>query len=188
MPEYNNDEILICAVLSGSRGAFAQLIDNYQGFAFNLAMKFTGNNRELSEEITQDVFIKVLNNLKSYRNKSRFSTWMYRIIFNTAMTELRKTNKLVFFEKLEDEFDIPAEEDYCKLSGSDKQLMKIQIANAIKNLSHVDGLIIELYYFQDQTIDEICLILELRKENIKSRLFRARQKLREQLSGVYKSM
>jgi RNA polymerase sigma factor (sigma-70 family) len=185
MQELPDDEYLIQSIIAGSKNAFEQLVIKYQGFAFNLAMRFTENNRELAEEITQDVFLKILKNIGNYKNKGKFSTWVYRIIFNTAMTEIRKTNKVVYAESMEDHFDQTVSDDNWNIYNKDSQVVQEEVGKAISKLPKIDGLIVQLFYFNEQNIDEICLILNLKRENVKTKLFRARKKLKDHLSQVF---
>ena len=68
-------------MLSGDREAFAVLVDRHKGMAYTLALRIV-RNREEAEEIAQDAFVKAFRSLKSFRRESRFSSWLYRIVYN----------------------------------------------------------------------------------------------------------
>ena|SRR5690606_33225623 len=80
---------LINRALGGDRRAYEALVKRHQHYVFTLAMRFT-RNREDAEEIAQDSFLKAFRNLASFQGQSRFTTWLYTIVYTTAMTHLRK--------------------------------------------------------------------------------------------------
>ncbi len=84
-----SDIELIEQTLAGNQAAYADLIKRHQRFIFTLAMRFC-KNREDAEEIAQDCFIKAYRSLSSFQRQSKFSTWLYSIVYTTAMTFLRK--------------------------------------------------------------------------------------------------
>jgi len=87
------DEKIIGQVLNGNRNAFALLVDKYKDRVFSLALGIV-HNRELAEEIAQDAFIKAFTSLKKFRKDAGFSTWIYRITYNTAISETRKQRQV----------------------------------------------------------------------------------------------
>ena len=84
-PEY----VLINRVLAGEQSLYAELVNKYQSYAFTIALKIVENKPE-AEEIAQDGFIKAFRNLANFNQEAKFSTWLYRIVFNTAITYKRK--------------------------------------------------------------------------------------------------
>src|ERR1700753_2173349 len=84
-----SDIELIVQTLSGNQSAYADLVKRHQRYVFTLAMRFA-KNREDAEEIAQDCFIKAYRSLDSFKQESKFSTWLYTIVYTTAMTTLRK--------------------------------------------------------------------------------------------------
>src|SRR5579871_129831 len=95
-----SDIELITQTLSGDQSAYADLVKRHQRFAFTLAMRFA-KNREDAEEIAQDCFIKAYRSLASFQRQSKFSTWLYSIVYTTSMTFLRK--KRVDIDSIDDE-------------------------------------------------------------------------------------
>ncbi len=83
-----NDIKLIKLVKAGDVGSYAQLIDNYQHMAFTLAKSIV-KNKEEAEEVTQDAFFKAYKALDKYKGDAGFSTWLYRIVYNTAISKIR---------------------------------------------------------------------------------------------------
>src|ERR1700712_515360 len=84
-----SDIELINQVLAGNQSAYAVLVKRHQRFVFTLAQRFT-KTREDAEEVAQDCFIKAYRSLASFQQQSKFSTWLYSIVYTTAMTFLRK--------------------------------------------------------------------------------------------------
>src|SRR5882757_5694269 len=84
-----SDIELIQQTLAGNQAAYADLMKRHQRFVFTLAMRFS-KNREDAEEIAQDCFVKAYKSLASFQRQSKFSTWLYSIVYTTAMTFLRK--------------------------------------------------------------------------------------------------
>src|ERR1700760_1821453 len=95
-----SDIELIKQTLSGNQAAYADLVKRHQRFVFTLALRFA-KNREDAEEIAQDCFIKAYRSLGSFQQQSKFSTWLYSIVYTTSMTSLRK--KRVDTDSIDDE-------------------------------------------------------------------------------------
>ena len=95
-----SDIELIEQTLAGNQAAYADLVKRHQRFVFTLAMRFA-KNREDAEEIAQDCFIKAYRSLSAFQRQSKFSTWLYSIVYTTAMTFLRK--KRVDTDSIDDE-------------------------------------------------------------------------------------
>ena len=87
--KYQNDNYYIDRVLSGDVSAYALLVSKHKNLVFSIVLKIL-NNREDAEEIAQDVFLKAYQSLKKFEQKSKFSTWLYRIAYNSAISRTRK--------------------------------------------------------------------------------------------------
>src|SRR4051812_47655991 len=98
-----SDIELIDQALAGDQSAYADLVKRHQRFVFTLALRFS-KNREDAEEITQDCFVKAYRSLTSFQRQSKFSTWLYSIVYTTAMSSLRK--KRVETSSIDDAGDI----------------------------------------------------------------------------------
>ena len=83
------DHILIEKVLAGDSNAFSGLIDRYKDMVYTLAIRIVKNNED-AEEVAQDSFIKAFEKLDSFKGSSKFSTWLYTIVYRTALTKVRK--------------------------------------------------------------------------------------------------
>lgn len=114
--DYKGDIFYINQVLEGSINAYSYIIDKHKDNVFNLAYRICGN-REDAEEIAQDGFLKAFKSLKSFKMQSSFATWLYRIVYNTAISLVRTKKKGVL--SLE---DFPADAiDFLKYGTSEEE-------------------------------------------------------------------
>ncbi|MDB5154085.1 MAG: sigma-70 family polymerase sigma factor [Mucilaginibacter sp.] len=176
-----SDIELIEQTLLGNQAAYADLIKRHQRFVFTLAMRFS-KNREDAEEIAQDCFIKAYRSLSSFQRQSKFSTWLYSIVYTTAMTFLRK--KRVDTDSIDDENTYIQLENHS--SGFDTNSVEIKsrsyyLNQAIAQLLPDDAAIITLFYMGEQSLEEISQALGIEANTVKVKLFRARQRLKEKL-------
>ncbi len=175
---FKDDLYYIEKVLSGSVNDFSVLIDRHKDRVFNLAFRISGN-REEAEEIAQDTFLKAYHSLGSFRKNAAFSTWLYRIAYNAAISCIRSRKKLLIsIEELSSDPgsfpDIPenGEESY-------EEYRKSLLNFALGKLNEEDRGIISLYYYEDMSTEEIAFATGMSQSNVKVRLFRTRQKLLE---------
>ncbi len=176
-----NDQDLIKQVLRGQRQAFAQLVDRYKDYVFTVVLRLV-KNREEAEEIAMDVFMKVHKNLKHFHGKSKFSTWLYSIAYRTSVDYLRvKKRPVVSLDQEEVPWQIPDSTSQGPMQKLQAGELSREINLLIQGLGANDAALISLFYLQEQNIDEIATITGLSKSNVKVRLFRIRQKLKEVL-------
>jgi len=183
--EYKGDIANIEQVLSGNQGAFAYIVDHHKDKAFNLAFRICGN-REDAEEIAQDSFLKAFRSLNGFKMKSSFSTWFYRIVYNTSISYVRARKKGIL--SLE---DFPADAtdfigDNSSEDNAEKEYRNALIGFALQKINEEERGLITLYYYEEMNTDEISDITGISKSNIKVRLFRARQKMIDIVEKVEK--
>ncbi|MBB3054468.1 RNA polymerase sigma factor [Mucilaginibacter gotjawali] len=176
-----SDTELIEQTLAGNQAAYADLVKRHQRFVFTLAMRFA-KVREDAEEIAQDCFIKAYRSLASFQGQSKFSTWLYSIVYTTAMTFLRK--KRVDTDSIDDENTIIQLEN--RPSGYDvnnveNKSRSFYLNQAIDQLLPDDAAIITMFYKGEQSLEEIAQALGMEANTVKVKLFRARQRLKEKL-------
>ncbi len=186
MQQIDQDIRLIEATMRGSRPAFQQLVERYQHFVFTIAHKIL-RSREEAEEVAQDVFVKVYKTLGSYERKSKFSTWLYTVTYRTAIDTARKKQLVTTsvddndnFLQIEDLEDSPLE----TIQHGD---LKSQLQLAINQLRPDDAVLITLFYLNEKPIKEISEITGLTETNIKTKLHRIREVLREHLNTQLKA-
>ena len=163
-------------VLAGDRNAYAILVDRYKDMVFSLALRLM-RSREEAEEIAQDAFVKAFRSLASFKGKSRFSTWLYKIVYNTAISSLRKKE----IERIQmDDGNLPdteLTESHSIYSSLTNEERKKFIDNALEILDEEEKFMIIMYYYEDRELDEVAAITGLTKTNVKVRLYRARKKM-----------
>ena len=186
MQEKETDITLINEILAGNTAQYANLVKRHQRFVFTLAMRFA-KNREDAEEVAQDCFIKAYKALGTFKQTSKFSTWLYTITYTTAMTFLRK--KRLATQSINDD------ENVLQIANSgsgfdadsyDKKLSYVYLNEAIDMLLPDDAAIITLFYKGEQSLEEIGLTLNMAPNTIKVKLHRARQRLKEKLQYLLK--
>lgn len=169
------DELIIDRVLNGEQNAYAFLVDRYKDRVFSLVIGIL-RNQELAEEIAQDVFVKAYSSLKKFRKESGFSTWLYRIAYNSAISETRKKKYRhhSFDDQLERTASMQLEEEDTEIVEDRHKLLE----KALNELPPEEKLILMLYYFEDSSVEEISRNVGLTVSNVKVRLFRLRNKLK----------
>lgn len=172
----NKDQILINQIVKGDTSAFTVLIDNYKDLVFTLALRML-KNREEAEEVAQDTFIKAYKSLAKFKGDSKFSTWIYRVAYNTCLDRIKKNKKHLNDVPI-DEF---TERELKTIDNALQQLMTAEknetIKKCIAQLPSDDAFLLTLYYFDDLSLEEISKVVDLTPNNIKVKLFRCRKKL-----------
>ena len=179
MNRSEQDDELIESAIRGERRAFELLFNRHHGLVYTLALKLTGNNKELSEEITQDSFLKAFHHLTTFKRESAFSTWLYKIAVSTAMSAMRKKKKSLPLEYRQDTGEEGSDQQDWEDTDYDKKLNANELNAAIRQLSPSDNLMITLFYLHEQSIENISQILGKDKNFVKVNLFRARQRLKK---------
>lgn len=176
-----SDIELIEQVLTGNQAAYADLVKRHQRFVFTLAMRYA-KSREDAEEIAQDCFVKVYRSLSSFQGQSKFTTWLYSIVYTTAMTFLRK--KRVDTDSIDDEgtfIQVESQASVYDVNNAENKSRSFYLNQAIEQLLPDDAAIITLFYKGEQSLEEIAHALGMEANTVKVKLFRARQRLKEKL-------
>lgn len=164
---------------------YSAIIDKYKDLAFNIALKITKNEQD-AEEVVQDSFVKAFRGLKNFKNESRFSTWFYRIVYNTAISSIRcrKQNTVGIDDNLaEEDGSEQIENGIRNLEESDRKML---ITESLAKLNELDYTILTLYYYEDLSLNDISKIVAKDKNYLKVLLQRARIKLYNGLSASLK--
>lgn len=172
--------LLIDRILAGERNGYATLVDKYKSYAYTLAMKVLDNRPE-AEEAAQDAFIKAFHYLKGFNRQAKFSTWLYRIVFNTAISYKRKRKGT--FQSIEHSIIEYSERADHKTEQDDKQVF---LAKAMDKLNEADRLAIQLFYIKEFSMEEVADMMGQNINTIKVRIHRARLRLAEELKGLLK--
>jgi len=171
-----NDEKIINQIIAGDSNAFSVLVDRYKDLVFTLSLKML-KNREEAEEVAQDTFIKVFKSLSKFKGDSKFSTWIYKVTYNSCLDRLKKNKK----EQLKVAIDEYTEHQVKTIDNALENMVEEERQQAIKAclelLPPEDSFLLTLYYFEEQSLDEIAKVVGLTANNVKVKLFRSRKKL-----------
>ncbi|WP_179416086.1 RNA polymerase sigma factor [Mucilaginibacter sp. E4BP6] len=176
-----SDTDLIERTLAGDQSAYADLVKRHQRFVFTLAVRFA-KNREDAEEIAQDCFIKAYRSLESFQRQSKFTTWLYSIVYTTAMTTLRK--KRIATDSIDDEdtfIQVENKPSSYDENNVENKSRSFYLSQAIDQLLPDDATIITLFYKGEQSLEEIAQTMGIEANTVKVKLFRARQRLKDKL-------
>ncbi len=171
-----DDLYYIDDVKRGNIQAFSFLVEKYQKMVYTLALKLMKKAEE-AEEIAQDTFVKAYQKIDSYEGKSKFSTWLYSITYNACVSELRK--RRIDFKSLDDrqisDDDEQKMHDYYRETRKEDQEKYLNLA--LEKLQEDDQVLVTLYYFENQSMDEISVMTGLTVSNIKVKIHRARKRM-----------
>lgn len=168
-----SEKELIEKILAGDTNLYSQLVNLYSKMCFSVAYRVIQDAEE-AQDIVQESFISAFEYLNTFKGDAKFSTWLYRIVMNKAVAH---KNKQKFFDEVDNQ-SIKEEEYDVDLESSNIANLK----KALKILNEKERLVIELFYYQEQSIREVSVICETTEANIKVLLHRARKKMNELLT------
>ena len=176
------ERVYVEKVLSGNTSAFAYFVNNYQRMAINIAYRICENMQD-AEDVVQESFVKAYKNLHTFRLDSKFSTWFYRIVFNTAVT-FTKAKMWVIDDEVESvAIDLSSDLDTgTKLDMNETDEI---VSHVLSKMPKAYGLMLSLFYLEDNSIKEIVEITGLNNSNVKVMLFRARGMFKELITKNY---
>jgi RNA polymerase sigma-70 factor (ECF subfamily) len=176
-PESDDESLLISQIVSGERELFRLLVNRYQQAVHSMGMSFF-RNAEDAGDFTQDVFLKAYRNLVSFKGRSRFSTWLYRIAYNTAVNSITRRK----------EYRSLSEDESLGMDDTPEQFVlrraaKEAVKKAVEELPEKYRICVDLFFFYDRSIKEIEVITGFPENTVKSNVFRAKKILREKLES-----
>jgi RNA polymerase sigma factor (sigma-70 family) len=172
------DEIYIRNILNGDVNAFRFIIKNYKDIAFSLAMSVV-KDEFVAQDVLQTAFMNAFTGLSTFKGKSKFSTWLYRIVINEAFKSVKKLkSEIVAFGELP-VFIAPEVDSFSLEMSADEQ--RFYINEALKMISSKESLVLRLFYLEENNIEEIADITGWTHSNIKVLLHRARINMKELL-------
>jgi len=192
-----NEIEIIGRLKKGDQQALKEVIGLYQDYVFTIALQIV-KKKEMAEEVTQDVFVKVYQKINSYEYKAKFSTWLFTIVYRTALNYLEKKRILVtasdFAMPDTDEVSIESvQHKYSVDSGWQKTEIALEsdhsqqqiIYKAIDTLDMKQGVVITLFYLKEFSVNEIADIMQISVNTVKTHLFRGRENLKKTLLKDY---
>lgn len=170
------DSFLCSQILAGNTGAFTRLAGKYRKRVISLGYSFF-RNADDAEDFLQDVMVKVYVSLASFRGESKFSTWLMRVAYNTAINSIKRRREYI---SLAEDFDIPDPSD----NPEEEHLRKCSlqaIRSAVEVLPERFRVCVDLFFFYDMPYADICEVTGLPVNTIKSHVFRAKKLLKDHL-------
>lgn len=177
-PIPSEEQRLLNAAISGDEHAYAALVKRYRSAVWAIALNTTGN-REDAEEATQDTFSKAFRHLPNFRGDSSFKTWLSRIARTTSLNQLRLRGlPSISLDAPESPALFLPEKSGSPLESLLHNERALLVNQAMRRLSKEDSTALKLFYFHEQSLEEICATTGWTINNAKSRLHRARKRLR----------
>ena len=176
------EKLLVDEIINGNVHAFRKIVEKYEDMVFTITLRII-RNRELADEIAQDVFLKVYQSIDKFKGKSKLSTWIYKIAYNTSVNAIRGVKNAMRDSDIDsipdNEIGSSPDAQFELITEDSKKLVK----KAILSLEVSERIIVTLYYFDDLTVSEISDITGVSKSNVKVKLYRSRNKLYELLKN-----
>lgn len=165
---------------------FSMLVDNYKNRIFSMTYKFTSDYNE-AQDLSQEIFIKIFNNISKFRFESSPSTWIYKIATNICIDYKRK-NKIKTLN-LEDNFigEVRGAGDTNSKGNSPEEIVITderhrEVHRIVYNLPEIYKTVIVMYHFNELSYKDISKILDVSEKTVETRLYRARRLLKKELS------
>ena len=165
------DRALVQRFLDGERAAGDELVNRFHRSLFNVALRMLGNVQD-AEDVTQTVFGNAFLALDSYDPRFRFFSWIYRMTVNESLNTLKRRRNVV---SIDGSFDIPAPGAVSQSEAEDR------VGKALLELKPDDRAVVVLKHFVSFSYEEISDVLGVPVKTVKSRLFTARERLRQSL-------
>lgn len=177
-----DDIYYVQLINGGDTNAFVHIVRRYQRMVFTIVSKIVINTKD-AEDITQEIFIKIYQSLSKLRGDSEFSTWLYRIAYNTAITEVRKTKReFVSFDDLAEKIPGHDISDQIEESATEERLQYLDAV--LKRLDPEDAFLITLFYLNNHSIQDISQISNLSPSNVKVKLHRIRKFMNSEINKL----
>jgi RNA polymerase sigma-70 factor (ECF subfamily) len=172
----DEDQAIAAQIVAGQKELFRLLVKRHERAVYGMGMSFFRNAEDASD-FTQEVLLKVYRNLSRFEGRSRFSTWLYKIAYNTAINSVNR--KKDYQSPVEEEFVPDSDTPERKLL---RNLAREAVLEAITELPERFRVCVDLFFFYDRSYQEIEAITGYPVNTIKSHVFRAKKILREKLA------
>jgi RNA polymerase sigma-70 factor (ECF subfamily) len=176
-PAYS-DLLVVSQVLAGEKDLFRLLVRRYQRPVHGMGLSFFRNTEDASDFV-QEVFLKVYQNLSRFEGRSRFSTWLYKIAYNTAVNGINRRKE--YLSLAEDDFALQASAGETPERQLIRRLAQDAVLASLHGLPERYRVCVDMFFFYDCSYQEIEEITGFPVNTIKSHVFRAKKLLREKL-------
>jgi len=176
-----SDQLIVGQVVGGQKDLFRLVVRRYERPIYGMGMSFFRNAEDASD-FTQEVFLKVYRSLSRFEGRSRFSTWLYKIAYNTAINGVnrRKEYQSLAVEDMGVEVAHDDTPERMAIRGAARDA----VVASLEDLPERYRICIDLFFFYDRSYREIEAITGFPVNTIKSHVFRAKRLLREKLEGL----
>ncbi len=174
--------MIIAQLQSGDKEIFGIIIDRYEGKLVGYATRLI-QNHDMAEDAVQEAFMKSYRDIHSFDIRRKFSSWIYRIVHNEAISQVRKVSRN---DSLEDVFEIPSGIDVASEISKKLDIKSInrEIDLVMKKLSLKYREVVLLRFYEDKTYDEISEILHLPVNTVGTYISRAKKEFKKNLQNV----
>ena len=173
--DIDDDRLILEQILGGQKELFRLLVKRYEQQVYGMGLSFFRNPEDASD-FTQEVFLKVYRNLSRFEGRSRFSTWLYKIAYNTAVNSVKRNKEYRSLSEEENITDSDTPERKVL-----RKLLKEAVLEAVMDLPSRFRVCVDLFFFYNRSYQEIELITGFPVNTIKSHVFRAKKLLRKKL-------
>jgi RNA polymerase sigma factor (sigma-70 family) len=172
-----SDQEIIDSVRKGNDSDYSIIVNRYKNKAFLMLKRMLKNEFE-SEEVLQDCFLKVYKSLNTFKGEAKFSTWFYRIVYNTALSRISSQKRKTETEmtSVEDHFNLESEYRSDEIEKKDVNQL---IHDTISKLPERYSAVITMFYLNEMSIEEISEVMGISVSNVKVMLHRSRNSLRD---------
>ncbi len=189
MPERApTDEELIARVLAGDETAYETIVARYGDYVYTIAVRIVGNDED-AEDVAQEAFVRAYRALPGFRGDSKFSSWLYRIATNRALTHLKRRRRRVVTVGLDAGPRVEAgasEVGRGSERGPDRLVLddefRREVRAAVLELPERYRVVVTLFYLEEKSYKEVAAILGIPMGTLKTHLHRARALLRDMLA------
>ena len=162
--EQKDESYYIKRILEGETEHFSVFLDRYSRPLY-------------AEELLQDVFLKAFRHLNRYKGECRFSTWIYRIAYNAAISATRKKKQELLYIEENTINNVPDDVADSVLARAEDEEQVDRLSRAIDQLNGEEKALITLFYYEEKSLEEIGEVLKISISNVKVRLHRTRKKI-----------
>lgn len=182
---FKDDEFYIGQVAKGNSNAYAGLVDKHKDMVFTIAVKIL-RKREDAEEVAQDTFVKAYNGLSSFKHDAKFSTWLYRITYNTAISRSRKKQHefAAIDENMIENYTTDSVSKSVNELDTEEQIATVN--TLMEKLPEEENLLLSLFYKKEKSVEEISEITGYSQSNVKVKLYRIRKRMYTDLEKFLK--
>ncbi len=179
------DAHLVMLVAEGDEKAFEQLVHKYEQAVFSTIYRYVGNWDDV-EDLAQEIFLKVWRNAKKFKGKSKFSTWLYRIVVNHCINYRRKHKHRYRQVSLDELTEKGVTPESLKVTPDWEQRRRVELVRkAVDELPDRQRMALVLSQFEGRSYKEIAEIMKVSLSSVESLIFRGRSSLREKLAKAF---